>query len=363
MKTALLLLVWAMASWAGFAQSAGLSLVSFSVAMQPSTAKDPLTGLLWNLSFSSSGSTQNPNGELGPAEAGVPYSHQSNFILVDPTTEEPIVLPMAVDAPDAGDSNGNGLSDFFDASIAIQNLQTTGRHPTLDGKGTDFTARWTRPAGQMSGTVVIDLPYFGLKFSTPFSIPAYEGVFNYSFTPPGLPGLVLLTNINEASDQISGPLVLTITNAAQLGYGPGTWTNLTGDQYAFSPVDSLDQADTNYIAFIQFADGNPRTADTDYPLWFLVVHSSDQDGDGTLDLVEPPPASNSPRLEIVRTGQGIQLKIFGDAGRSYILDSRPGFGSSTWTAGQTIPLTGSSQTVDLPSADAARFFRLRQAPN
>ena len=342
------------------AQSAGVSLVCFSVQIDPATARDPLTGLDWQLSLSSTGNASAPNGELAPADNTVPYSHTSDFVLTDPTTFEPELLAFAVDVPDQGDKNGNGLGDFFDVSVETPSLKTSGRHDTFpDHKGANFSATWTRIAGQSVGTVVMDLPYFGLKFTHSYTILEYDGQYSYARTNRYISGGVLITNLLNTNDVISGPLSLTITNNNQLGYSDGSWTNNNSATYAYHSIDSLDRADTNYVAFIGFDDGNPGTADADYNLWFLIIHSTDANTNGVLDLVESSAPAQRPTLEIQATASGVQITAHGPNGGAYLLESTDTFPSTSWIAVQPVSLVGGTQTIQLDTSATARFFRLR----
>lgn len=342
------------------AQSAGVSLVSFSVQIDSATARDPLTGLEWQLSISSSGNTTDPNGELAPADSSIPYSHASSFILTDPTTLEPGALPFALDVPDQGDQNGNGVADFFDLAMPTPSIKTAGVHDTPpDHKGATFSATWTRPAGQSVGTVVLDIPFLGLKFSPRYTILEYGGQLSSTRTNQSLSAAVLLTNVLNTNDVISGPLSLTITNNDQLGYSDGSWTNNSSALYTYHSIDSLDRRDTNYVALIRFDDGNPATADADYNTWLLVIHSTDANTNGVLDLVESTSPAQQPSLEIQPTATGFQIVAHGPPGTVYVLESAGVLPSASWSTVQPVTLTSGTQTVQVPANGQTRFFRLR----
>jgi hypothetical protein len=361
MKMVCVLLAFSFFSLSVYSQSAGVTLVSTSVQIQPTSTVEPLTDLVWKLSFSSLDSPSNPNNEARLADADVPYSHQGFFVILDPTTEEPEWLPFVLNVPDQGDTNTNGVPDFFDVALSTDNLQTNGRHPTFGGNGADFTAKWQRAAGASTGTVVINLAYFGLTFVHQYAILSYEGTYTYSPAAPKLQGTVTMTNLVSSDDRISGPLSLTITNNNQLGYSPGSWTNATGSTYTFPSVDSLDRAGTHYIAFFEFADGFPETSDPDYLVWFLVLHSGDANGNEILDLVEGGGPVQNPRLDITKTAGGIELTITGTAGRAYILESAASLPGTSWSEVQSVSLGSNTQTVQLAAPGASMFFRLREA--
>src|SRR5262245_48686817 len=102
------------------AETAPVSLVCFSVQIQPATVSN--FGLETTLSISSTGRPNNPNGELELGEQDFPFSHDSFFILNDVTFPEPVPLFFGLDVPDQGDSNTNGLVDFFDLGMETPGL-------------------------------------------------------------------------------------------------------------------------------------------------------------------------------------------------------------------------------------------------
>ncbi len=242
-------------------------------------------------------------------------------------------------------------------------IRTTGVHGTADGKGADFTATWTRSAGQSIGRVVIDLPSFGLTFTHDYTILRFDGQFIYSGGTNKISGSMSLTNLLAGDDQITGPLSLTITNNSQLGYDSGEWTNTTGATYVFHSIDSLDRGGSNYIAAIGFDDGYPETSAPDYRYWFLIIHSADRNGNGVLDFVENPsqPEAPQPRLEIERRGGDFDITIHGTAGTSYVLQSAATLSKDSnvaWSDDQTITLDTGAIAVPLPSISGQKFFRL-----
>jgi hypothetical protein len=302
MKKVLILLSVVWGALAAFASGpAGVELISLSPRISPATAEDPFTGLEWGLSISSLTDLNNPNGELSLADDSIPYTHQGNFFVQDPQTSETFGLPFVLDVPLFADVNGNGIWDFFDPEVEIANVQTEGRHPDTSGGGADFTATWNRAAGSTTGTVRIDLPFFGLSFTHTFEILSYSGTFQFAPSTNTLSGTVELTNNAAAEDRLTGPLTLSILDSATLSYSASAWTNADGVEFDYSPVDHLDLSGLNYISLLAFQDGSPATSDPDYLSWLLVVKSADENTNGIPDLVESSPSNGPATLQIVKS--------------------------------------------------------------
>lgn len=340
--------------------STGISLVSLSPQIFPATTKDPFTRLDWTLSITTAEAPTVINNELALAPDDFPFSHQGFLILQDPNGFEPAQLPFGLNIPEFQDANTNGLYDFFDSATAVTNIKTQGRHATGTGGGADFTATWNRDSGSASGTVVLDFPFFGLKFTHPFSLFQFEGAFTFSRTTNKLNGSVTLTNAAAADQTLTGPLSLTITNNSTLGYTSGTWSDPGGVAYNYSPTDALDLIKSNYISFLFFEDGLPATSDADYLDWFVVVHSRDANTNGVPDLVENASSPTAPSLDIVGTATGIDLTVHGTAGQTYALEQSTDLSAAGWSLAQQIAMNGTAQTVSLPATGGARFFRLKQ---
>jgi hypothetical protein len=342
-------------------QTLPVDLVSLSVQIFPASTRDPFTGLDYELSISAVPNANNINNELALAGSDVPYTHQGYFVLLDPTTFEPTVFPFVLDVPDFSDLNENGVADFFDPAASVESIRTEGRHPTADGGGADFSATWSREAGSVSGTVVLDFPYFGLEFTHPFELLSYQGNFSYAeINNSAINGTVSLTNITTEAEFLHGPLVLNIASTDVLQYDAGTW-NATDDlTYNFSPIDTLDLSGLDYVALIEFVDGFPGTSGADYLDWVLVLHSADLNTNRIPDLVESNPDSAAPTLEIVKTAEGIQLVARGQAGE-YALEAA-GEITGVWNSLQSVQIGNAPATATLPRSHARKFFRLRRDP-
>jgi len=340
------------------AETVPASLVSLSVQIQPATVRN--FGLITTLSISSTGQPNNPNGELEVADSTIPFSHDSFFVIDDPTFPEPVPFFFGLDVPFERDSNTNGLADFFDVNLETAGVRTTGAYESPLGGTENFTATWTRAAGTTGGKVIINLPDLG-TFTHDYALLEFDGALTYSRTNQSLAATISLTNIVAADDQISGPLSITITNNTELGYNSGAWSGSGGASYVFLSIDSLLRAGLDYSGVIGFNDGYPATSDEDYHIWFLLIHSGDSNDNDVLDLVESvvPGEPDAPRLEIRKVQSGLEISVFGAVGSPYSLESANSLASPAWSGLQTITLQSSPHTVQIDEAGAMKFFRLR----
>jgi hypothetical protein len=160
---------------------------------------------------------------------------------------------------------------------------------------------------------------------------------------------------------MAGPISITVTNNDSLSYTNGAWNGPAGVVYSYTAVDTLDRVGSNYISLFEFADGYAGTGAADFTDWLLIVGSADSNTNGIPDLVENNVAVVPPSLEIVKAPAGIEIRVHGTVGQSYLLegtDSLPPGGA--WQTSQTISVSANPQTVSLPAGGTARFFRLRQ---
>jgi hypothetical protein len=340
------------------AETVSLQLINLSPMIFPATARS--LGLDFNLSISSLPDAQTVNWELAPATQNHGFTHEGFFILTDPSFFEPSIFPFVLNVPRFADVNTNGVYDFFDPRAAVENQTTQGRHPTASGGAANFTARWNRAGGESTGTVVMDLPEFGLRFTHAFNLLHFEGQFTFTREGTNLNGTVTLTNVFSNDDTITGPLDLRIQNNQTLLYSAGSWTPAAGGNYTFSPLDTLDAASTNFISLLSLGDGFLSTAEADYLDWFLIVNSADANRNGILDLVEGG-AETRPTLEIVKGNNGIEITIHGTTGKTYQLEAVANIDSVAWQLLQSVTLAAATRTITLPPEGGRRFFRVRQS--
>ena len=343
------------------ADSVRVSFVSLSPQIVRGTAEDPLHGLEWTSSLSSSGDPNSVNHELRVATGGHGFSHEGNFLLQDPFAVEPYVIPFVLDVPPAQDSNNNGVDDFFDLDMPVDGIQTLGRHPNGEGGGEDFFATWFRPAGDAVGSVVIQFPFFDLRFEHFFQLQQYRGEFVYERDGRERPGTLSITNVVDSADWMAGPLTMEVVTTNRLGYTATNWNSGSGLDYVTLDNFEAGRSGTNFVSIWLLEDGYFGSAERDYVDWAMVVHGTDANGNGQIDLVEGAETpAGAPRIQLVRLPEGeLELTIEGTPEETYVLESTEALPTANWTTGQTVTLSAPVQKITLANTGKGRFYRLR----
>jgi hypothetical protein len=361
MKKLLLSILSAAAVWAA-PEKTPVEFTSLSVQIFPSTATDAF-GLGWNSALSSFGDENSINDELKLATEAHGFSHEGFFVFENDFTFEPFAMPFVLDVPPFADVDDDGIDDFFDASISVDAIQTLGQHP--DGgnnRPVNFTATWTRAAGDSAGSVVLDFPSLGLTFQHSFQLLRFTGTFSFARENNLLQGLLSLTNLFEPQDIITGPLAARVVNSNTLVYSALNWTNQNAA--VFTVVTNLDlgRTRTNFVSYWLLEDGYAATGDLDYVDWFMVLSSADANGNGQLDLTEVTTIPGErPTLEIARLANGsLEITMRGTPGQTYTLEFANAITGGTWQISQTITLATGTQAITVTGAGSRRFFRLRQ---
>jgi hypothetical protein len=357
----LLLSILSVICFCSWGETAPVEFTSLSVQILPASAQDAI-GLDWTLEMSSVGDTASINHELMLATQDHGFSHEGFFIFENPFEFEKFAVPFVLDVPPFADANDNGIDDFYDAPISVDNVSTQGRHPDANNRPVNFTARWTRAAGESSGTVVIDLPSLGLTFEHTFRLLRYVGEFSFQRANNLLEGSLSITNVLEPLDITRGPFSARVLNTNELSYSATSWTNMEGVTYTVVTNLDIGLNRTNFVSYWLLEDGYAPSSEFDYVDWILVISSGDSNGNGQLDLTEGVSTPGErPRLELVRLPNGsLEITIQGTAGQTYILEFANAVTGATWQTAQTITLAGGSQTITVSGAGSRRFFRLRQ---
>lgn len=344
------------------AEKAQVQFTSLSVLILPGTAEDPLTDLEWTLELSSLGEPNAINHELMLAFGDHDYSHEGYFILMDPFSVEPIVMPFILDIPPINDVNGNGIDDFFDPTASVDSIETQGVHPNASNGGEPFTATWSRGAGETIGTVTLDFPHFGLRFDHLFQLSHFTGEFSFERDGSELQGTVSLTNVLNVDDRISGPFSVQVVNTNTLNLSATTWNNGAGSDYLIATNFYDGRFGTNFFSYWVMEDGYLGTGQPDYVDWTMVISSGDANGNGVIDLVEgSSPTNERPHLAIAKAPNGYEITITGTAGRTYWLEYTGTVADATWPNHHVVTLTSSTQTITLPpDGSSGLFFRLRE---
>jgi len=308
------------------------------------------------------------NGELAPYR-GLMYV--STFLL-DDSTFSGLMLngTMYLNLPPVADANDNGYNDFFESALGISDT-SAGTYTTALGNGV-VNASWSRPIGSKNGTCIlhlVDNTFSDLGFFTsPFELIEYSGPLVYSPGTNTVAGNVNLVKTGDSTSQLGGPVqfLKVLTNRFdQLILQPGAWTNSAAQMLSYT--NNLFQRDTrwptNYYGLVQFADGDPNTAEPDYLFWGLSIDDpNDANHNGVPDFSDDPQVvtpPHPPSLALTLTSTNVLISISGDIGRMHDIQQTLALPSTNWQTVASITLTNSPVAVpiNLPPAQAA-FWRV-----
>jgi len=348
------------------AEPVKVQLNSLSVLMRAATLRE--FGEKYTVQVTSDASFAVSNGELEPAPAEVPYSHWGFFLYYDPTSEnptEPFILDFAVDIPSL-DANANKIPDILEFSGQVDAI-TTGEYFSGPVDGT-FRCRWTKSPDGYGGFCAVTFD-FGQTFTHLFEIYEYTGFWtNAAMT--GTNGTVNLrldrSGFGDA-EFLEGPFNFSIANQALRVKAPGGLKNQGNAAFEVTK-DSVSELNAGKIsAFLEVKDGTPildpqEINFEDYNDWkLLITDPNDADGDGIPDLLEGTsvtPAAQ-PKLEIIKTQNGIRILIHGEIGRTYILEDVTALPATNWLHPMNVLATETIMIVDLPAPTGAIFWRAR----
>ena len=357
------------------AKTAETWLYCTSVKVSPGTFKQ--LGQTSTLSFSVD--PNRINNELAVSGTG-PSLYNTLLILDAPSFLEPLRAPLDIAVPDPGDLDLNGLPDFFDVSLELTSVKTSGTFSLDDGmeitQGT-VSAVWSRPAESTTGTVKIQVNVNGLgslgTFTHSFEIFGYHGALTYTNAGTNLFASVDLERAGAAG-KFQGPFHLAQIDENELSFAPSQWQG-PGDlnfsvlgSYELGAEDPLTLLRggqlTNYFGSFFFADGDPTTSfENEYDLWVLEIHDgNDSDKDGLPDLSDPVdgtvPAVKGPVLSLSVAGNGVtRLTLTGTAGQN-VLVQQADMLTSIWQGVRTATLGVEPITLEFPASTATtRFWR------
>lgn len=345
------------------AETAPAQLTYLSPQIFPAT--DRVFGLEYRMSISAFENLASVNHELALATSDHGFSHEGFFVVEDPTAFETYAIFFALDIPDYRDADTDGIHDFYDRDVAVEGVVTQGLHGDGFGSARQFTATWHREAGRDSGSVVIDLPFFGWRFDHPMSLLSFDGTFDFVRNGTNLIGTIALTNTAMETETITGGLSLAIRDATngvlQIRGTPGAWNGPSGFAYTYEATDLVERVSTNNArSFLLFEDGQPATAEPDYLEAVFVLKSGDANANGILDLVESLAPRPQPSLRIERVGEGVRLTIYGEPNGRYDLESAARIDAPEWALEQSVALGGSETTITKPALGLAKYYRLRE---
>lgn len=329
-------------------------LVSYSLPVLP--AQIDFGTFEDTLSISSQGPGAEADHVLAFAPDDVPTSHWGTFIYEDGQLGEIIPMDFILNVP-SNDGDGNGIPDVLEYHRPIS-ATSNGQFQDPEGVTRNFTARWTRSANSVSGTVRITLG--SLVFNHQYFVFEYSGPMTATAEGTSLKGTVALERMDVPGDTLNGEIELSTATPGKVSL-VSTKLQGAGGEFIWNNPGELELDVNEYFRFLDVVDGNPGSdVAVNFNDWiFLVKDVNDADGDGTPDLTDngtvTPPAE--PRLEIIRNGNGVRLLIHGDVGRVYTLESSTAL--PIWGNPTAVTITVSPQAVDLAAPTVPTFWRAK----
>lgn len=357
----------------GFAAQATLYLSSTSTRIPPATNTTPAGPATLGISGFADGTV---NDELSfNISDTFPGFFGGYLYLTLPDGTQPGPVGFGLDTPGQGDSNLNGLTDFDEVGLGFTNQVTTGSFAWPNDASTNFgaiTATWTRPSGSVMGSVALRLttgqaPLIDLTFHHEFEIYQYKGTLSYTPSPTGDDAYVTLERLG-APGSIQGPLTLGITNATDVGFAAGAWTNESGLNLRFYSseiigVDILRGAlPGEFYGEVAFVNGLPEYPfPYQFQVWdFDLFDPNDVNGNGVPDIADaglPQPLAVV-TLESAGTNQWT-LGVSGPIGVQVSLESATSLAAPHWMPLAYPVLTDGLTTVSIPPpATQPIYFRV-----
>jgi hypothetical protein len=346
-------------------QEALMRLHCLSLRFQPASTE--VQGVRYTLQLGT-GMRQatNSNGEVGPLLNGGPTTHGCRMDLQSIALPRPLTGDFYLNIPRLGDANVNGVDDFFEVRLPVNSATSKGAF-TDDSTGEQgsVTATWNRTANSPVGTCQLQLAdsRISLSFTHAFSLLEFDGDYRFN------PGITNVTGIarlaDSASALFSGSLALSKTNENYLTVEGGSWTNMTGLTWTFldsTTGESIARHGTNYVGFLDFADGDLSTPQPDFATWLVVISDgSDTNGNGIPDLSD---MSLSPAIAPVVALKGANgkwtLNVRGALGSRLKVEENWTLRESNWVTIASVVLTNKIQTVTLPTPPSPScFWRVR----
>ena len=300
-----------------------------------------------------------PNGELVPNDG---ESLASGFIL--DFSGMSIYGTIFVGLPAFADNDGDGFDDFYQSAHPVY-ATTSGTYVTAVSQGT-VNATWNRGAESKDGNCVLNLvdsTYGDLGgFSHRFELLEYTGPMLYTAGKTTVSNRFEFTQTGSPEQQFRGKFVLTKEPTDRYNWlelPSGTWTNSAwGDLRFFETVIQRDTTwPTNYYGYLDFQDGDPRTAAPDFQYWTISIDDlNDANKNGVPDFSDDPPV-RAPRLTISLNGSSLHLQIEGEKGRTHMVQESSSLLLGLWKDVSSLLLTNDSQAISVPIPGEPRFWR------
>lgn len=300
-----------------------------------------------------------PNGELVPYDG---KSLASGFTL--DFSGMPIYGTIFVGLPPFTDNDGDGFDDFYQTAQAVY-ATTSGTYETEVSTGT-VTATWNRGQQSKDGNCVLNLvdSIYGVLggFSHSFELMEYTGPLLYTPGKTTVSNRFELTQTGSPKQQLKGRFVLSKNPADRyndLHLPSGTWTNSAWGDVRLLETDIKRETPwlTNYYGYLDFEDGDPRTAAPDFLYWTISIDDlNDTNKNGIPDFSDDP-VVQPPRLAIAINGTSLKLRIEGEKGRTHLLQESSSLLPGAWKPVSTFVLTNDSQEISIPVPQENRFWR------
>lgn len=336
------------------AQPAQVGLHCLSFRLDPASAKS--LGINYTLTLGTGpGAAGGSNGELAPLfSTNAPTSHGCRFSLESDVLLQPIVGNLFLDIPPFTDVNSNSVSDIFEVSQDGSGGSTGLFVDDLTHEQGKINASWSRPAGSAAGTCSLAMhsSYLDLTFVHNLALLEYGSNLVYTPTSGTVTGAVTLTDASSSSNTLSGALVFQKLDADNLSLQAGALTNAQNQSWFYmgtAPGETIARGSTNYVGFLDVADGDLSTPSADYLTWLILVSDqNDTNQNGIPDLSDPA-SPHLPKLALASVKGQLQLSLHGDLGWPYRIQQISTLGQTNWQAIVSVTLTNDPQSVVLPS--------------
>ncbi len=338
------------------AADADLKLWCLSIKFPP--AERTVSGFPYRLEMTSGGDADPSNGEVFPI--GSPSSHGTIYRYYDPSFPDPFEGTLYVNVPFIGDSNANRFNDFYEPEQAVPKVSTFGGYDDGVNQG-NARFDWSRDSGSRTGTCVVSLDFLqGVTFTHNFELIELKGKLTYTRVGTNITSNVLLTNLADPTNLITGPLNFSLTSS-NIPQAAGSWTNVAGKVLGFSDSTTLRLLGGNYVDTFIFGDFDFSTDYPDYYTWVISIHDpNDSNANGVPDFSDtsglPPPSK--PTLALKNSGASLSMLLNGTVDRLHEIQLVDSLSSTNWQTIQSVTLTQSPQAISLPlPATSTAFYR------
>jgi hypothetical protein len=301
------------------------------------------------------------NDEAAFAPPDIPSTHWGSFEFTDGQTFETLLSNFQMDIP-GRDDNNDGVYDLLQYSQAVPATTLFGTYSGDELGDGQFQVTWSKNANSHTGTCRILFDFYDTAFVHTFEILNYSGEWTSAVKEGAtVHGPITLTRSGVPASTLSGELSVSVDQGV-VKLNSRSLKDENDLVFEWAPPIAMDLDGTEFYEFLVVTDGWLYEPTPDFMDWLLVIDDkNDFDGDGKPNLIDPPSdlPPTAPSMQIIRTGNGIQLVITGDIGKAYTLESASALPAATWSNATPVTLTTSPQTIDLPAPTAPMFWRMR----